>query len=115
MTQSYSSEEEEYLDDDFLDQIDPHANARWDKVEGPKERAAYCLKMEERLSPNKNTIEDKIILEIIELVKEFDDIFAQTPKAPGMSDSVEHRIETTGPPRPRLPLCTGVAPQTEIS
>ena len=85
MTQSYSSEEESNLDDDFLDRIDPHANARWDKVEGPKERAAYCLAMEERLSPQRNTIEDKIIVEIIELIKEYDDIFAQTPKAPGMS------------------------------
>ena len=114
MTQSYSSEEESNLDDDFLDRIDPHANARWDKVEGPKERAAYCLAMEERLSPQRNTIEDKIILEIIELIKEYDDIFAQTPKAPGMSDSIEHRIETTGPPPTSPPMYRRSAPDRDL-
>ena len=102
MTTPYTTSEEEYLDDDLLDKLDPYANARWDKQEGPKERAAYKQLLVDRLTPERNTQIDRVLLEIIDLVTEFDDIFSQTPKAPGMAETIFHRIDTTGPP-PKTP------------
>ena len=102
MQQPYTTAEEEYLDDEFLEKLDPFANAKWDKTEGPKERAAFKQALANRLTPERNTLVDKILLEIIDLLTEYDDIFSQTPKAPGMSETVSHRIDTTAPP-PKTP------------
>ena len=38
------------LDDEFLDQIDPHANSKWDTVEGEKEREEVILELRKRIS-----------------------------------------------------------------
>ena len=36
MLQPYTTAEEEYLDDEFLEKLDPFANAKWDKTKAPK-------------------------------------------------------------------------------
>ena len=73
MQQPYTTAEEEFLDDEFLEKLDPFANAKWDKTEGPKERAAFKQALANRLTPERNTLVDKILLEIIDLLTEYDE------------------------------------------
>lgn len=47
---------------------------------------------------------DSALAATIELLEEYDDIFAASPKNPGTSNSIERKIETTGVYHPH-PLC----------
>ena len=70
----YTTQEEHILDDEMLDKLDPHANAKWDKIEGERERTQVKEGLRSRLSPTQDTELDLAILKTINLLTEYDDI-----------------------------------------
>lgn len=128
MKEPNTTQEEEHLDDLFLEEIDPYAMSKWDKVEGEKEREEVIQALRKRISsrhhyslyssrddevacPNYGIDDhltdqcqiegqnewDEALYRCCLAIEDYKHIFARTPKNPGVTDSIEHTIETSGP------------------
>ena len=56
MKEPNTTQEEEHLDDLFLEEIDPYAMSKWDKVEGDKEREEVIRALRKRIAQDTITL-----------------------------------------------------------
>ena len=134
MLEPNTTPEEAFLDDELLEWLDPSAMSKWEVVEGEREMEKVIETLKQRLSSNhpesprygiddnltdhrqqeEEPAWDQAIWSTCQLIREFKGIFARTPKSPGVTHSIEHKIITEGKLPPPPPMHRRSLPDREL-